>query len=626
MQIRSETDLERVRKEFEQKQHARVNLLLCGGTGCRAIKSAAVRDALTQELKKRGISDVAITFTGCNEFCANGPTLVVDPEGVFYQKVKAEDAQLIVEEHILNNRPIEKLMYLDTTNKQRIPLMKDIPFFKKQEIRALRNLGRIDPFNIDHYIARDGYKAAAKAILHMTPEQIVSEVRLSGIRGRGGAGFLTGLKWELCAKSPGNLKYILCNGDEGDPGAFMDRGVMESDPHAVIEGMIIAARAIGSRKGYIYVRAEYPLAIETLEAALRQARTYGLLGANLFGTDFSIDIEIYKGAGAFVCGEETALMSSIEGERGNPVPKPPFPVYQGLWKKPTVLNNVETLANIPQIILRGADWFRGVGTEKSSGTKVFALTGDIKNSGLIEIPMGIPLKVIIEDIGGGAPKGKKLKAVQLGGPSGGCIPSDMLDTPVTYEDIVKTGAIVGSGGMVVMSDRSCMVDVAKFFLEFTKEESCGKCVPCREGTKVMLSILEDISEGRATLDDLNTLEDLAKDVRKSSLCGLGQTAPNPVLSTIQYFRHEYEEHILDKRCSTGACRELTTFHIDPDKCTGCTACALKCPVTAISGEKKKPHHIDQSRCITCRMCYETCKFGAIHIGPGAHFAGKEVPA
>ncbi|HUO78208.1 MAG TPA: NADH-quinone oxidoreductase subunit NuoF [Thermodesulfovibrionales bacterium] len=626
MLIQSESDLERIKEDFELRHHVRINLLLCGGTGCRATKSAAVRDSFEEELKKRGITDTAITLTGCKGFCANGPTLVVDPGGYFYQKVKAEDAPLIVEEHILNNRPIEKLMYLDPATKARVPLMRDIPFFKKQEIRVLRNLGRIDPFSINHYIARDGYQAAVKAILHMTPEQIVSEVRLSGIRGRGGAGFLTGLKWELCAKSPGSLKYIICNGDEGDPGAFMDRGVMESDPHAVIEGMIIAARAIGSRKGYIYVRAEYPLAIETLEAALRQARAYGLLGANLFGTDFSIDIEIYKGAGAFVCGEETALISSIEGDRGNPVPKPPFPVHKGLWERPTVINNVETLANIPQIILRGADWFKSVGTERSTGTKVFALTGDIQNIGLIEIPMGIPLKQIIEDIGGGVPKGRKLKAVQLGGPSGGCIPHDMLDTPVTYEDIVKTGAIVGSGGMVVMSDRSCMVDVAKFFIGFTKDESCGKCVACREGTKVMLTILEDITEGRATLDDLNTLEDLANDVRKSSLCGLGQTAPNPVLSTIRYFRHEYEEHILNKRCSTGACRELTTFHIDPEKCTGCTACALKCAVTAISGEKKKPHHIDQSRCITCRMCYETCKFGAIHIGPGAHFAGKEVPA
>ena len=624
MLIRTESDLERIKEDFELQQHIRVNLLLCGGTGCRATKSAAVRDSIEEELTKRGITDTTITLTGCKGFCANGPTLVVDPGGVFYQKVKPEDASLIVEEHVVNGRPIEKLMYLNSATKARVPLMRDIPFFRTQEIRVLRNLGRIDPFSINHYIARDGYRASAKAILHMTAEEVIREVMKSGVRGRGGAGFPTGMKWELCSGNPAKLKYIICNGDEGDPGAFMDRGVMESDPHAVIEGMIIAAKAIGSPKGYIYVRAEYPLAIETLGVALGQARAYGLLGTNLFGTDFSMDIEIYRGAGAFVCGEETALISSIEGDRGNPVLKPPFPVHQGLWKRPTVINNVETLANIPQIILRGADWFKSVGTEKSTGTKVFALTGDIQNIGLIEIPMGIPLKQIIEDIGGGVPKGRKLKAVQLGGPSGGCIPHDMLDTPVTYEDIVKTGAIVGSGGMVVMSDRSCMVDVAKFFLGFTKDESCGKCVACREGTKVMLSILEAITEGRATLEDLADLEDLAEDVRKASLCGLGQTAPNPVLSTIRYFRYEYEEHILNKRCPTGVCRELTTFEIDPRTCTGCTACALKCPVSAIAGEKKKPHRIDQFRCIVCRMCYETCKFGAIRIGSGSPLAEKEV--
>jgi NADH:ubiquinone oxidoreductase subunit F (NADH-binding)/(2Fe-2S) ferredoxin len=626
MLILGESDLERIKEDFERQHHVRVNILLCGGTGCRATKSFAVRECLEEELKKRGITDTAITFTGCKGFCANGPTLVVDPGGVFYQKVKPEDAAVIVEEHIVNSRLVEKLMYLNPATKSRVPLKRDIPFFQKQEIRVLRNLGRIDPFNIDHYIARDGYRAAAKAILHMTSEEIIREVMKSGIRGRGGAGFPTGMKWELCSGNTAKVKYIICNGDEGDPGAFMDRGVMESDPHAVIEGMIIAAKAIGSSKGYIYVRAEYPLAVETLSTALSQARAYGLLGANLFGTDFSVDIEIYRGAGAFVCGEETALISSIEGDRGNPVPKPPFPVHQGLWKRPTVINNVETLANIPQIILRGANWFKSVGTEKSTGTKVFALTGDIQNIGLIEVPMGIPLKQIIEDIGGGVPKGRQFKAVQLGGPSGGCIPHDMLDTPVTYEDIVKTGAIVGSGGMVVMTDRSCMVDVAKFFIGFTKDESCGKCVACREGTKVMLNILEAITEGRATLDDLADLENLAEDIRKASLCGLGQTAPNPVLSTIRYFRHEYEEHILNKRCSTGVCRELTSFEINPEICTGCTACALKCPVSAIAGEKKKPHRINKSLCIVCRMCYETCKFKAIRIRSGSPIAEKEVSA
>ena len=514
-------------------------------------------------------------------------------------------------------------MYHEPEKRVAVPSMNEIPFFKHQVLRALRNKGLIDPESIEDYIARDGYMAAAKALLEMTPEEIIKEIKDSGLRGRGGAGFPTGLKWELCYRAKGDQKYILCNGDEGDPGAFMDRSIMEADPHVVLEGMIIGAKAIGANKGYIYVRAEYPLAVRRLQLAIDQAKEYGLLGENILDSGFDLDIEIYQGAGAFVCGEETALMRSLEGKRGMPIPRPPFPVNQGLWGKPTVLNNVETYANIPQIILNGAQWFRSLGTEKSTGTKVFALTGAVKNIGLIEVPMGIPLRTIIYDIGGGIQKGRKFKAVQLGGPSGGCIPEHLLDTPVTYEDIVKTGAIVGSGGMVVMDDYNCMVNVARFFLEFTADESCGKCPPCRIGTRVMLDKLIDITEGRGKEGDIETLEDLAKDIIKTSLCGLGQTAPNPVLTTIRYFRDEYESHIYEKWCKAGVCRELSTFYIDTDACTGCTVCARNCPVKAITGEKKKPHHINQAECIKCRTCYEKCKFGAVKVGPRDMFKEAE---
>lgn len=596
----------------------RANLMICGGTGCIASGGLKVKAALVEELRKRGLDqEVNIVLTGCNGFCAEGPIMTVYPDGTFYEKLKVEDIPVLVEEHLLKGRPVERLMYKEPEKKHAVPVMRDIPFFNLQVLRALRNKGMIDPEKIEEYIARDGYQAAAKALTEMTPEEIISTMKASGLRGRGGAGFLTGLKWELCHKVPGEDKYILCNGDEGDPGAFMDRSIMEADPHVVLEGMIIAAKAIGANRGYIYVRAEYPLAVSRLQKAIDQAKEQGLLGDDILGTGFNLDIELYLGAGAFVCGEETALMRSLEGKRGMPVPRPPFPVHKGLWAKPSVLNNVETFANVPPIILHGAEWYRSLGTEKSTGTKVFALTGAVNNVGLIEVPMGIPLRKIIFDIGGGIQKGRKYKAVQLGGPSGGCIPEDLLDTPVTYEDIMGTGAIVGSGGMVVMNDLNCMVSVAKFFLEFTADESCGKCPPCRIGTTVMLGMLTDITEGRGKPGDLELLQDLARDIINTSLCGLGQTAPNPVLTTIKYFSHEYESHIKDGWCKAGVCRDLVTFYIDEEACKGCGVCMRGCPAAAITGEKKKPHRINQELCIKCRSCFERCKFNSVKTGPAS---------
>ncbi len=598
----------------------RANLLMCAGTGCVASGTPKVRTALEEELRKRGLIDeIKIVLTGCNGFCAEGPVMLVYPEEIFYQKLTIEDIPKLVEEHFLKGRPYQKLMFKEPEKKLAIPLMNDIPFFKHQVLRVLRNKGLIDPENLDEYIARDGYVAAAKALNEITPEEIVKVVKDSGLRGRGGAGFPTGLKWEFASKSKADQKYMLCNGDEGDPGAFIDRSVMEADPHSVIEGMIIGAKAIGASKGVIYVRAEYPLAVKRLQIAIDACHENGLLGENILGSDFTFDLEVYQGAGAFVCGEETALMRSIEGKRGMPRPRPPFPAHKGLWDKPSVLNNVETLAQIAPIILNGSEWYRNLGTEKSPGTKVFALTGDIRNVGLVEVPMGIPLKTIIYDIGGGIKsKKKKFKAVQMGGPSGGCIPESLIDIPVTYEDVVKTGAIMGSGGMVVMDQDTCMVSTAKFFLDFTADESCGKCPPCRVGTRIMLDMLEDITEGRGKEGDIEILEDLALDVIATSLCGLGQTAPNPILTTIRYFKHEYESHIKEHWCRAGICSKLCSFHINEEICKGCGACLRGCPQNAVVGEKKKPHRIIQELCIQCRTCYDNCKFGSINIGPPVH--------
>jgi len=536
----------------------RTHMLICAGTGCTSNRSLSVKEALEDELKKRGLQDeVKVVITGCNGFCAVGPIMVVYPEGIFYQKLTPEDVPHLVEEHILKGRPVARLMYAEPVTEKKIPLLNEINFFSHQVLRALRNRGLIDPESIDEYIARDGYAALGKALTSMAPEEIIEEVKKSGLRGRGGAGFPTGLKWEFCAKARGDIKYVLCNGDEGDPGAFMDRSVLEADPHAVLEGLAIAGKAIGAHQGYIYVRAEYPLAVERLKIAIQQAKEYGLLGENTLGSGYNFDIEIYPGAGAFVCGEETALMTSIEGKRGMPRPRPPFPARSGLWRKPSVLNNVETLANIPQIVLNGGDWYASIGTEKSKGTKVFALAGAVNNIGLVEVPMGIPLRSIIYDIGDGIQYGREFKAVQIGGPSGGCLPASLLDTPVDYESINATGAIMGSGGMVIMDETACMVDMAKFFLTFTQEESCGKCTPCRVGTKMMLDILTRISQGEGKESDIHTLEDLAKTIKTTALCGLGQTAPNPVLTTLRYFLEEFEAHVIDKVCPAKVCKRLT---------------------------------------------------------------------
>jgi NADH-quinone oxidoreductase subunit F len=535
----------------------RSHMLICGGTGCHASGSIEVRKTLVAEIARRGLADeIKVVETGCNGFCAMGPIIVVYPEGIIYMMVKSDDVPELVEEHLIKGRPLERLFYKEPATEEKIPTMQEIPFFALQELRVLRNRGLIDPENIDEYIARDGYSGMAKALTEMTPEQIVKEVLDSGLRGRGGAGFPTGMKWQFASRSPGDVKYVLCNADEGDPGAFMDRSVLEADPHAVLEGMVIAAKAINSRQGYIYCRAEYPLAIHRLNVALGQARDYGLLGKNILGSGLDFDIEVYQGAGAFVCGEETALMTSIEGKRGMPRPRPPFPAVAGLWKKPSILNNVETLANIAQIILRGGAWYASVGTERSKGTKVFALTGDVNNVGLVEVPMGTTLGTIIYDIGGGIPGGKKFKAAQLGGPSGGCIPVEHLNAPVDYEKITELGAIMGSGGMIVMNEDKCAVDMARFFMDFCQDESCGKCIPCREGTKRMLEILTNICNGKGKEGDIELLEQMANVIKDASLCGLGQTAPNPVLSTIRYFRHEYVAHIRDKKCSAAVCSAL----------------------------------------------------------------------
>lgn len=591
---------------------ARLELMLCGGTGCRASGSHPFKDALAAEITRRELDgEIRIVETGCNGFCAVGPVMLVLPEDVFYQKLRPEDVPELVEEHLIKGKVVERLLYKDPGTKKRIPLMHDIPFFSNQMFWAMRNKGYIDPEKIDEYIARDGYFGAARALTEMTPEMIIEEVKTSGLRGRGGAGFPAGVKWEFASKTQSDIKYTLCNADEGDPGAFMDRSILEADPHAVLEGMIIAARAIGSSKGYIYCRTEYPLALARLGLAITQAREYGLLGKDILGSGFDFDVEIYQGAGAFVCGEETALMRSIEGRRGMPRPRPPFPAHKGLFNKPTVLNNVETLANVGQIILHGGERYASVGTKTSKGTKVFAISGDVNNIGLVEVPMGITLRKMIFEIGGGIPKKRKFKAVQLGGPSGGCIPEHLLDTPVDFEEIAKVGAIMGSGGVIVMDDQTCMVDMARFFMDFIQEESCGKCTPCREGTRRILHIVERICEGHGVPEDIQILEELSVVIKNSSLCGLGQTAPNPVLSTLRYFREEYDAHVYEKRCPAKRCAALLDFKVNEDKCTKCGLCYKACPVDAIVWKKKEVAFIDTEKCIQCLSCFSACKFDAI---------------
>ena len=590
----------------------RTYLLICGGTGCHATGSIRVKDALLAAIEDKGLGDtVQVIETGCNGFCAMGPLLVVHPGDIFYQKLTVEDMPELVDSHLINGKPVERLLYKDPVSKAKIAAQTKIPFFAHQMPRALRNKGLINPESIDEYIGRDGYIGAAKALFDMTPQQIIEEMKISGMRGRGGAGFPTGVKWDFASKSAGAVKYVLCNADEGDPGAFMDRSILEADPHAVLEGMIIAAKAIDARKGYIYARTEYPLAIKRLGLAIDQAKDYGLLGENILGSELSFDIEIYQGAGAFVCGEETALMRSIEGKRGMPRPRPPFPAHKGLWEKPTILNNVETLANVPQIMVKGGAWYAGVGTQTSKGTKVFALSGDVNNIGLVEVPMGTPLRTIIYDIGGGIPNKRKFKAVQLGGPSGGCIPESHLDTPVDYEAIAKVGAIMGSGGAIVMDEKTCMVDMARFFMEFIQDESCGKCTPCREGTRRQLQILEKICEGRGEPSDIDVLVELSQTIRETALCGLGQTGPNPVLSALRYFRDEFEAHIHEKRCPAKRCVTLLRFEVEPDACTRCGMCFRACPADAIVWKKKEVARIDKEKCIKCLTCYDKCRFDAI---------------
>lgn len=594
----------------------RSHVLICTGTGCVSSGSRDIKVKLEDELAKYDLTnEVKIVETGCHGFCEKGPIMIVYPEGVFYCQVKPEDVEEIVEEHLLKGRIVDRLLFKEPLTEESIPSYKQIDFYKKQKRIVLSNCGRIDPENIDEYIAIGGYEAAGKAITEMTPQEVIDEVKESGLRGRGGGGFPTGLKWQFTHDAEGDKKYIICNADEGDPGAFMDRSVLEGDPHRVIEGMIIAAYAIGADEGYVYVRAEYPLAIKRLEKAIAQAEEYGLLGEDLFGSGFNFKLHIKKGAGAFVCGEETALMASIEGKRGMPRPRPPYPAQKGLWGKPTNINNVETYANVPYIIKEGAKAFNSIGTENSKGTKVFALTGKINNTGLVEVPMGITLREIIFDIGGGLAKGKKFKAVQTGGPSGGCIPAEYLDLPIDYDSLKEVGAMMGSGGMVVMDEGTCMVDVARFFLNFTQSESCGKCTPCREGTKRMLEILNRICTGEGKEGDIDLLENLAHHIKDTALCGLGQTAPNPVLSTIRYFRDEYEAHVQDKKCPAGVCQGLAAAYvIDETVCVGCGMCAKNCPVDAISGKPKESYRIDPDLCISCGACAEKCPVDAISQG------------
>ncbi len=591
----------------------RSHVLVCGGTGCTSSGCEKIIKEMDLQLEKKGIqNEVKVIRTGCFGLCALGPIVIVYPEGAFYSTVEIEDVKEIVEEHLVKGRIVKRLLYEETIQDQdTIKSLNEVDFYKKQLRIALANCGVINPESIEEYIAFDGYKALGKVLTEMTPDQVIDIIKKSGLRGRGGGGFPSGLKWDFTAKAQGDQKYVACNADEGDPGAFMDRSVLEGDPHCIIEAMAIAAYAVGANQGYIYIRAEYPIAVKRLQIAIEAAKEYGLLGKNIFGTDFEFDLEIRLGAGAFVCGEETALMTSIEGYRGEPRPRPPFPAVKGLWQKPTLLNNVETYANIPAIILKGSEWFTSIGTEKSKGTKVFALGGKIKNTGLVEIPMGTTLREIVEEIGGGVPDGKKFKAAQTGGPSGGCIPAELIDTPIDYDSLISIGSMMGSGGLIVMDEDTCMVDIAKFFLEFTVDESCGKCSPCRIGTKRMLEILEKITNGNGTLKDIENLEVLCKNVKESALCGLGQTAPNPILSTLRYFKDEYITHVEDKKCPAGVCKSLLAYTIDPVLCKGCNICAKQCPVDAITGERKKPYVIDNDKCVKCGICLEKCPFKAI---------------
>ncbi len=591
----------------------RSHVLVCGGTGCTSSGSMKIIEAFEENIKEAGLDqEVAVVKTGCFGLCALGPVVLVYPDQVFYSMVKPEDAEEIVKEHLVKGRIVKRLVYDETLTSEGVKGLNDTNFYRKQKRIALRNCGYINPENIDEYIGTRGYEALGKALTEMTPDEVIQEILDSGLRGRGGAGFPTGLKWKYASGNRGKVqKYVCCNADEGDPGAFMDRSVLEGDPHVVLEAMAIAGYAIGADQGYIYVRAEYPIAVERLKIAIKQAREYGPLGENIFNTGFNFNIDLRLGAGAFVCGEETALMTSIEGNRGEPRPRPPFPAVKGLFESPTILNNVETSANIPQIILNGAEWFSSIGTEKSKGTKVFALGGKVKHTGLVEVPMGTSLRTVIEEIGGGIPNGKKFKAAQTGGPSGGCIPAEHYDIPIDYDNLISIGSMMGSGGLIVMDEDNCMVDIAKFFLEFTVDESCGKCTPCRVGTKRMYEILENITEGRGTPEDLDKLEELAYYIKDNALCGLGQTAPNPVLSTLKFFKDEYIAHVTDKVCPSKVCKALLTFKINPEKCKGCTLCRKICPEGAISGESKKTHVIDTDKCIKCGACLNNCHFGAI---------------
>ncbi|MEM2868845.1 MAG: NADH-quinone oxidoreductase subunit NuoF [Thermoplasmata archaeon] len=612
--LTSPAELEELRKRLlAGRDPRRIQLALCRGTGCCAHGSLKVADALREELRKRGLEERAeLLLTGCHGFCERGPILVIRPMDIFYQRVRPEDVPEVVEETVLNGRVVERLLYTDPATGNKIVHEYEIPFYKNQTRIIFGNNGRIDPTRIEDYIAIGGYSALVRA-LSMRPEEIIAQIKRSGLRGRGGAGFSTGQKWELARRAPGDVKYIICNADEGDPGAYMDRSLLEGNPHSVIEGMIIGGYAIGAHEGWIYVRTEYPLAIKHLNIAIAQAEELGLLGENILGSEFNLRIFLFRGAGAFVCGEETALIASLESRVGEPRQRPPYPAQSGLWGRPTNINNVKTWANVPLIINRGADWFRSIGTESSKGTMIFSLVGKINNTGLVEVPMGISLRKMVYDIGGGIPGGKRFKAVQTGGPSGGCIPEGLLDLTVDYDRLSSAGAMMGSGGMIVMDEDTCMVDVAKYFLNFLKDESCGKCTPCRVGIAQMHRILSAITEGRGRMEDLETLQELAEVVRSASLCALGGTAPNPVLTTLRYFRDEYEAHIRDKRCPARVCRALLRYTIKAERCKACGACLKACPAGAISGEKKKPHVIDPTKCIKCGSCLEACKFGAVEV-------------